>query len=216
MADRTSSSAAAALLASLLAGPVAAGEDPHAHHREQAVRAESAPAGRGTSVDVKIVDAELLDQDGNRLHFKSDVLRDRIVVMNFIYTTCTTICPLLSANFTRLQERLGERQGKEVWLVSMSVDPGRDTPRRLEAYAARHKARAGWIHLTGKKDDVDQVLRGLGAYTPNFVDHAPMLLVGDGRTGRWARMNGFPTPDQVLAQTDELLAARRRGGGAGP
>lgn len=187
-----------------------AAEDPHAQHKAMAVQAAAEATAPTNAVDVKLLDAELLDQDGNRVHFRSDVIADRLVVMNFVYTTCTTICPILSSKFTRLQEKLGDRQGREVFLVSMSIDPSRDTPPRLKAYAARHKARAGWSHLTGKQGDVDQVLKGLGAYTANFVDHAPMLLVGDGRTGRWARLNGFPTREQVLAQIDELLAARRQ------
>jgi len=202
--------AALALAPASRAAEPAAAEDPHAHCKEVAATAQKAPAAPSSAVDVKVVDAELVDQDGNKLHFGSDVLGDRLLVMNFVYTTCTTICPILSAKFTRLQEKLGDRQGREVFLVSMSIDPSRDTPPRLKAYAAKHKARAGWAHLTGKKEDVDRVLRGLGAYTTNFVDHAPMLLVGDGRTGRWARLNGFPTPEQVLAQIDELLAARRQ------
>ncbi|HET9594537.1 MAG TPA: SCO family protein [Anaeromyxobacteraceae bacterium] len=188
--------------------PAAAG-DPHAHCQE-AAPAPAAPSASASRVDVEVVNAVLLDQDGAEVHFKSDVVGDRLVVMNFVYTTCTTICPLLSARFARLQERLGDRQGRDVFLVSISVDPNRDTPARLKAYAARHGARAGWSHLTGTKGDVDRVLKGLGAYTGNFVDHAPMILVGDGRTGRWARLNGFPAPDQVLAVIDDLLAARRQ------
>jgi protein SCO1 len=204
-----------ALLAGLLLAPAgraadAPAEDPHAHCKEVAAAAEKAPATPSTRVDVKVVDAALVDQDGRTVRFQSDVLADKLVVMNFVYTTCTTVCPILSAKFTRLQERLGDRQGREVFLVSLSIDPNRDTPPRLKAYAAKHRAKAGWTHLTGKKEDVDQVLKGLGAFTPNFVDHAPMMLVGDGRTGRWARLNGFPNPDQVLAQIDELLAARRQ------
>lgn len=205
------------LCACLLAAPaVRAGEpgadqaDPHAHCKEMAAAAEKAPAAPGTATEVKVVDAPLLDQDGRALHFKSDVLGDRLVVMNFIYTTCTTVCPILSAKFTRLQRTLGDRVGREVFLVSVSIDPTRDTPPRLKAYAAKHKAGPGWIHLTGRKDDVDELLKGLGAYTANFVEHAPMLLIGDGRTGRWARLNGFPTPEQVISQIDDLLASRRQ------
>ena len=70
-------------------------------------------------------------------------------------------------------------------LVSVSVDPVRDTPQRLKAYAATHKAKPGWIWLTGGKRSMDELLDGLGAYTPNFENHPAMVLVGDGRTGEW-------------------------------
>jgi cytochrome oxidase Cu insertion factor (SCO1/SenC/PrrC family) len=102
-----------------------------------------------------------------------------------------------------------------VFLFSVSVDPVRDTPPKLLAYAKKWKAKPGWTFLTGPKSDVDAVLKGLGAYTPNFWDHPPMFLVGDGKAGRWVRLNGFPDPDQVLKQVDQLAAARARTASAG-
>jgi protein SCO1 len=90
----------------------------------------------------------------------------------------------------------------------VSLDPARDTPERMKAFAARFKARPGWTWLTGAPGDVEQALRGLGAYTASFADHPPMILVGDGKTGTWSRFNGFPRQDQVLAKVDELAAAR--------
>ena len=128
--------------------------------------------------------------------------------MDFVYTTCTTVCPVLSAVFGQLQGRLGQRLGRDVFLVSVSVDPIRDTPSRLQAYAAQHQAGPGWIWLTGDKPAVDRVLEGLGAYAPNYEDHPPMVLVGDGKSGNWTRFFGFPGPDQLLAKVDELVGAR--------
>ena len=159
-------------------------------------------------VEVALRDAPLVDQDGRPVRFARDVVGDRIVVVDFVFTTCTTICPILSAKLARLQERLGDRLGREVALVSISIDPARDTPARLKAYAGRFKAGPGWTWVTGQKPDVDQVLKGLGAYTADFASHAPVMLVGDGRTGRWARFNGFPDPDRLLAAVDALAAAR--------
>jgi protein SCO1/2 len=158
---------------------------------------------------VQLHDRTLLDQDGEPVRFATDVIGDRIVVMDFVYTTCTTVCPVLSAVFGQVQNRLGERLGKEVALVSVSVDPGRDTPQRLKAYATSHHAEPGWVWLTGDKTSVDEVLDGLGAYTPNFEDHPSMVLVGDGRSGNWSRFFGFPGPDQLLAVVDELAMARQ-------
>lgn len=177
--------------------------DPHAHHKAMLSKPTT-----GQSVDVDLVDMELLNQDGASVQFPSEVIGDKIVIMDFVYTTCTTICPVLTAVFTQLQDRLGERLGRDVLLVSVSVDPTTDTPRRLKAYAKRIKARDGWTWLTGRKRAVDHVLEGLGAYTPDFTQHPSMILVGDGRSGQWARFYGFPSPDQILAQVDGLLAAR--------
>jgi len=182
------------------------GHDPHAQHR--AMLAE--PRTRqGKSTRIKLQDRQLVTQAGDRVMFASEVIADRIVVMDFVYTSCTTVCPVLSAVFGQLQDRLGQRLGDEVILVSVSVDPTRDTPPRLRAYAARHKARDGWVWLTGDKSTVDQVLQDLGAYTPNFEDHPSMVLVGDGGSGTWTRYFGFPGTDQIMARVDELAAARQ-------
>lgn len=182
----------------------AAGHDPHAHHQAML----SQPASAGASTTVKLLDLGAADQDGEPVHFARDVVGDRVVVMDFVYTTCTTVCPVLSAVFGQLQQRLGERLGKDVFLVSVSVDPVRDTPARLKAYAAQHRAGPGWTWLTGEKSTVDRVLDGLGAYAPNFEDHPPMVLVGDGKSGRWTRFFGFPGTDQLVTTVDELISAR--------
>jgi cytochrome oxidase Cu insertion factor (SCO1/SenC/PrrC family) len=164
---------------------------------------------QGKSTRVELQDRQLVTQAGDKVRFASEVIADRIVVMDFVYTSCTTVCPVLSAVFAQVQDRLGERLGDEVILVSVSVDPTRDTPPRLRAYAARHKARDGWVWLTGDKPTVDQVLQDLGAYTPNFEDHPSMVLVGDGRSGTWTRYFGFPGTDQIMVRVDELVAARQ-------
>jgi protein SCO1/2 len=159
-------------------------------------------------VDLKFKDLPLVDQEGRQVRLMSDLVGDRIVVMNFVYTTCTTVCPVLSALFTQVQDRLGDRLGREVLLVSITVDPLRDTPERLKAYAEARGAKPGWFWLTGAKPSVESVLDGLGAYSPRFEDHPAMVLVGDGRQGQWSRFFGFPSPDRILEQVDGLLAAR--------
>ena len=183
--------------------------DPHAHHR--AMLGKQAEPAKTT--EVELLDRALVDQHGTELSFVSDVIGDRIVVMDFIYTTCTTVCPVLSAVFSQVQTRLGDQLNKDVVLVSVSVDPVRDTPQRLKAYAATHKARPGWIWLTGGKRTMDEVLDGLGAYSPNFEDHPAMVLVGDGRTGAWSRFFGFPSPDRIMEQVNTLQAARQTAAG---
>jgi protein SCO1/2 len=160
------------------------------------------------NVDVRLYDLELVNQDGKRVKFKSDVIGDRLVAMTFIYTTCTTVCPIYSAIFTQFQELLGERQGKEVILISMTIDPTRDTVPRMKREANKFSARPGWAYLTGKKGNVDQVLKGLDAYYPDYTLHPPMTMVGDGKTGTWKRYYGFIHPERLLAMIDELKAAR--------
>ena len=183
-----------------------AGEmDPHAHHKAMLNK----PAEPAQSTEVELRDLTLLDQEGREVRFVSDVIGDNIVVMDFVYTSCTTVCPVLSALFGQLQMKLGDQLGNGVVLVSVSVDPTRDTPQRLKAYAEKHKASPGWTWLTGPKPTMDDVLDGLGAYSPNFEDHPSMVLVGDGLTGEWSRFFGFPSPDRLMEQIKALQAARQ-------
>lgn len=174
-------------------------------HQEPTARAQNALTG---SADIDLRDRTLVDQNGKEVKFVSDVIGDRIVVMDFVYTTCTNVCPVLTALLSQVQRKLGERLGDEVVMVTVTVDPIRDTPQRLKAHAAKHGADEGWTWLTGPKTVVDDVLIGVGAYSANFEDHPPMVLVGDGRTGHWSRFFGFPSPDRIVGRVKALQAAR--------
>lgn len=176
----------------------------HSHHGQH----EPAVKAPGT-VRIKLPDTALTDQHGKTARFKSDTVADRLVLVNFIYTTCTTVCPVQSALFADLQQRLGDRVGREVSLISVTVDPLRDTPLRLKEFAAQYKAGPGWSFLTGSKQAVDEVLTVFGVYTPNFADHPAVVLVGDPRSGEWTRFFGFPGSDQIMARIKLLQAARQ-------
>jgi len=165
--------------------------------------------GGAKAANVTIHDFELVNQDGKRVMFGRDVVSDRIVVMEFFYTRCTTICPVSSALLAEAQDDLVEHLGDDVWFISISVDPVNDTPARLRAYAKAHQAGSGWIWLTGKKALVDKVLTGVGAYTADFTDHPSMILVGDARTGAWQRLFGLPDPERVVAEIKRLLDGRQ-------
>ena len=178
--------------------------DPHAHHKAMAKKG----GDQAFSMELDLPDAELVTQDGEAVRLASDVIGDRIVVVDFIYTTCTTVCPVLSAVLSQVQAKLGERLGTDVLLVSITVDPNRDTPARLKAYSGKLGAGDGWTWLTGDKTVVDGVLRAFGAYTPNFEDHPSMIVVGDGESGEWGRFLGFPAASQILTRIDELSASR--------
>lgn len=196
-----------ALFPVMMSGPVL-GHGIEAEHRRHvdATSKESA----GSAADVRLLDLELRDRNGRPLRFKSDAVGDKIVVMDFVYTVCTTLCPVLSQVMSQVQDILGERLKGDVRLLSISVDPGTDTPARMKKHAGNFGAGPSWLWLTGHKPEVNQVLDALGAYTPDFKEHPGMVLVGDGRNGNWTRFNGFPSPEQIVAKVDELAAARRR------
>lgn len=175
----------------------------HAEHAQHVASAASRPA---SGVELKLPDTSLKDQDGRAVRLTSDVLGGRVAVVNFVYTTCTTVCPVLSATMAQLQQRLGKRLGEKVLLVSVTVDPLRDTPARLKEYAGQHGAGEHWRWLTGRKSDVDAVLKAFGTFTPDPVDHPAVTLVGDAEGRRWTRLYGFPSVEEVLSQVEHALA----------
>ena len=187
-------------------GQAGAGAQPdHAQHRPAGAGVRAPAAG---TVRIKLPDTELTDQHGKAVRFASDAVGGRLVLINFIYTTCTTVCPIQSALFADLQQRLGARAGSEVALISVTVDPLRDTPMRLKQFAAQYKVGPGWRFLSGSKQAVDQVLTAFDVYTPNFADHPAVVLVGDPRSGEWTRFFGFPGSDQIMSKVEQLQAAR--------
>lgn len=206
-------SALAALATTLTMSPASAQHDHHDHHTQH-VKGDVKPVTPQRAT-FNLSDTPLLDQEGRKLKFKSEVLGERIAVIGFVYTTCTTVCPVVSAVMAQVQEKLGARLGRDVALVTVTVDPVRDTPPRMKAYAAKMGAPAGWTWLTGPKPQVDEVLKVFGAYTPNFTEHPALILVGDAKSGKWLRFYGFPTPDQLTAAVNELTAARVKAGVAG-
>lgn len=162
-----------------------------------------------SSFRVELMDHELLDQHGSNVRFASDVIGDNIVVLNFVYTACNTACPIVSAIFSRLHEQLGKKLETGVRMVSLSIDPMTDTPEKLKEYAGHFHASPNWIWLTGKKQHVDSILKGLKVYTPDYTNHAPTIVVGDPVRNTWIRFIGLTSPATITAKIDELLSARK-------
>jgi len=157
-------------------------------------------------------DTKLLDQDGREVRFYTDALRGKIVLISFIYTNCTDICPILMHNLSDVQDSLGDRFGKDVFFVSISVDPEDDTPEELKRYGERYNARPGWTFLTGPKKDVDAVVKRFGEFQEDFEDHSMVFVLGDVKNARWSKMRGDQPPEAVLPRIRDLLS--RRGGEA--
>ena len=171
----------------------------------QSCHSSTAPApAKANKLDIP--DVEVLDQNGNRLHFYTDLIKDKTVAINFIFTNCTTICPPLAATFQRLQKEMGERVGKDVHLISISVDPVTDTPERLKAWGAKFKAGPGWTFVTGEKQEMDKLLNALGAAVAKREDHTPSLIIGNDSKGVWTRTYGLakiPVIMGVIAEVNQ-------------
>ena len=207
-ARRAATFAWAAVVALRGALPVAAQTetaDPHAAHRAAVAAGEQTAPGAPVQERqrLEIPDVEVLDQEGRRLRFASDLVAGRLVAIHFIFTNCTTICPPLAATFASLRRLLGERAGRDVFLVSVSVDPANDTPERLAAWAAKFGSGPGWTLVTGEPDDITRLLKALGAYTADRNDHPPLVLIGNPQ-GEWTRAYGLAAPKKIAAAIDAM------------
>ena len=155
-----------------------------------------------------IPDVEVLDQDGNALHFYRDLIKDKTVAINFIFTNCTTICPPLAATFARVQKEMGDKVGKDVHFISISVDPLTDTPERLKAWGAKFKAGAGWTFVTGEKQQMDKLLNALGAAVSKREDHTPAMIIGNDAKGVWTRTYGLAKTGQIVGLILDVMAGK--------
>lgn len=155
---------------------------------------------------MKIPNVELLTQDGDTVHFY-ELIRGKTVAINFVFTTCTTICPPMGANFVRVKQLLENRVGKDLVMLSVSIDPAVDTPERLKAWQAKFSPGAGWTMLTGTKTNVDRLLKALKVYTAVKEDHSPILLVGRDGDDNWIRTNGLAEPEKIAQIIGNYLPA---------
>ena len=167
-----------------------------------------APDGEPSPAANYFSDVVMVNQDGEEVRFYSDLLQGKIVVINTIFTTCTGVCPVMSKAFTRLQEHLGDRLGRDVHLISISVDPENDTPERLKAFGSALGARAGWYLLTGERENVDIVLNKLGAYVEEKESHSAIMLVGNEPTGLWKKAFGLANSEDLIKILDSVLDDR--------
>lgn len=150
-------------------------------------------------------DVTLVNQDGKRVKFKSLFNSNKPVVVDFIYGTCTTICPVLSAGYVNLQRKLGPKSGN-VHLISISIDPENDTPKVMKEYLKRYRAMPGWDFFTGSRADIDKVMHAFDAYIPNKMYHYPLTLILDPKNGKWVRVFG-------LTSTSEFMNEYKKVGG---
>jgi protein SCO1/2 len=149
----------------------------------------------------KIPNTPIYNQDGKQLNFYNDLVKDKIVAINFIFTTCTASCPPLTATFRRVQQTAAER-GLDIKLISVSVDPTVDTPERLHDFAEKFKAAPGWTFVTGDKSEIDSLLNALGVAVANKNDHTPMIMIGNDAVDYWTRAYGLSSPTKLV----DLLA----------
>jgi protein SCO1/2 len=203
VARRIGGWAAAAVLAVWALGAFAGDDsDPHAHCHQRAT-----PETARTSAAFTVPDVELVRDDGKTVRLRQELDDGRPVVLSFIFTSCTTICPMISATLAQVQRKLGPARD-QVHLVSISIDPEFDTPARLREYASKLGAGPEWNHYGGTLSASQAVQRAFGAYRGDKMNHAPVTLVRSAPGAEWLRIDGFATADQLLAELPGAHASR--------
>jgi len=160
----------------------------------------------------------LVTQDNKKVRFYDDLIKGKVVAINFIFTGCSASCSMETARLREVQELLGDRMGKDVFFYSISIDPFNDTPEALKHYAAKFKVGPGWTFLTGKSEDIAMLREKLGLYVPEReqgkTDHNLSLIVGNQSTGRWQRASPFEHPQILATQLGSWLHNYKQPGGA--
>lgn len=150
----------------------------------------------------------LRTQDGATVRFFDDLIRDKIVVINFIFTRCMDSCPLETAQLVKVQNILGDRLGRDIFFYSISIDPERDTPEVLKKYAGKYKAR--WTFLTGREPDIVLLRKKLGLFIAEIQDgsnnHNLSMIIGNQKTGRWMKRSPFENPYVLADQIGNWLS----------
>ena len=197
-------SAGLLLVGSASSGADEAAADPHAHHHHMM---QAPPPVVRSTLNYTVPDITLVRSDGVRVNFAHELDDGRPVLLDFIYTTCTTICPVMTQTFAEVQKRLG-RDAAKVKMVSVSIDPEEDTPARLTEYAKRYQAGAQWSFYTGTVEASVATQRAFDAYRGDKMNHAPVTFFRGAAGQPWVRLDGFVTPEAVLGEVRTDIAQK--------
>jgi protein SCO1/2 len=151
----------------------------------------------------KIPNFTLLNQDGEETPLDSVFESDKPVMVNFMFVTCTTICPVMSAVFAQAQRKLGP-EAEEVHMVSFTIDPDYDTPEKLKGYAKLYRAGPQWQFFTGTRDQIHQVQKAFDAYSQNKMSHLPLTFLRASGGAPWVRIDGITSASALLAEYQKL------------
>lgn len=153
-----------------------------------------------TKVQLTVPDVMVVNQAGEKVRFNSDVIENRVAVVSSFFTSCTAFCPLTEERLSRLAKALGDRMGKDVVFVSVSVDPKRDTPPQMKAWGEKFHIGHGWTLVSGKKDDIETLLKSFGLYV-DMQRHQSALIIGN-QTRGWVRVSSWASPSKLAQVID--------------
>jgi protein SCO1/2 len=197
------------LLAGLWGTPTVARQDAHAeHHAMHRMDGSEDSAVSRSIVTVRLPAVQVRQHSGKLVEFAAVVEVDRPVLLNFVYTSCAVICLPMTQIFATAQERLGPRAG-QLQMLSVSIDPGQDTPAALSEYAERFHAGSQWTFNTGSQQAIDAIQRAFNVYRPDKMSHTPVTFIRPRGSRQWVRLDGFASPDQLIREALSPVVAAR-------
>lgn len=172
--------------------------------QEQNVATDQAVEVDIQGIKLRIPDLVLRDQEGRRVRFYSDLIKDKVVVVSFFYTSCSYICTLQGRTFSKLQLLLGERLGKSIFLISVTTDPVKDNPEQLNAWARRYNVQSGWTLVTGEEAEMNKLLVPFVGNRAGGGMHVPVTFIGNDRKRLWTSAAGIFGAEELIKVIDHI------------
>jgi protein SCO1/2 len=177
--------------------------------KQESTESDSTSSGGANSGSSRFPNVELLTQDRKKVRFYDDLVKGKVVAIELMYTSCKYNCPLETARLVQVQKLLGDRMGKDVFFYSITIEPDKDTPEVLKAYAEKYHIGPGWTFLTGKEADIKLIGKKLGLDSlpnPNDPDgHTPSLLIGNEATGLWMRNSALDNTKFLALKIEQMI-----------
>jgi protein SCO1/2 len=166
---------------------------------------QAAGAGQESASHRYFTDVVLINQNGEKMRFYSDLIQGKVVIINSFFGTCQGICLPMNRNLEKVQQALGDHVGKDVHIISISVDPTVDTPASLKEYAKTFHARPGWYFMSGDKQNVEFALKKIGHFVSVREDQPNIIIIGNERTGLWKKAFGLAQSDELVKVVESVL-----------
>jgi protein SCO1/2 len=148
----------------------------------------------------EIPDVYVIDQNNRKIPLKQLLNSEKFLIIDFIYATCTTICPVLSAGFSSFQKNMDEQELKRVHLISFTIDPDHDSPEIMAAYLKRYKAKPGWDFFTGSKNDIAKIIKAFKVDIQDKMSHPPLILMKSPKKNEWVRLYGLMSTKEMISE----------------
>lgn len=184
------------------------------HHNHNAPpRSTTTPTKRPGAVTVNdiqinIPDLLVVDQNGKQRKFYSDLIKDKVVVLSFFFTSCVNVCPAMSMALAKLQSNLGDKLGKDVYIITVTKDPATDTPQKLREWGKTTGVKPGWTMVTGKPAAIEKIVRDFTGDALGRGSHNTVFFLGSDRTGEWTDLQEFVSAQELQAEVDRLASPR--------